>query len=226
MEQLTFQCWVLSDDSDSGRIFPVEISGAETVGGLKKLIKNQKPVGFRDIDADALDLYYKALPDEISEELLEAELNKIKTSHKSMPRLSPRAKLSNLLFDLGGDEMHLIIVKAPTSLAIPDMVLNCWVRGQRINQILCVRTSATETVADVKKVIKNEGRAGFRDIDAHHLDLYKFVHPLDDSLENTLNDLTLSQLEKPLWVPNTVSTVFELPPVEGCLHLIVGMWHL
>ncbi|KAF8836162.1 hypothetical protein BDN67DRAFT_998492 [Paxillus ammoniavirescens] len=224
MEPLTFLCWVLSEDSQGRRIFNVEISGGETVGDLKKLIKNQRPVGFRDIDADALDLYYKALPDEISDELLEAELNKIKTSHKSMPRLSPSAKLSNLFkSDLGDDEMHLIIIKTPTSLTVPNVVLNCWVRGQQIHRIFSVETSTTKTVADLKKLIKNKKAVDFRDVDAHDLALYKFIHPCDDSLKNTLYNLTLSQLGKPLWVLNTVSTVFELPPVEGCLHLIVDV---
>ncbi|KIK77360.1 hypothetical protein PAXRUDRAFT_835007 [Paxillus rubicundulus Ve08.2h10] len=231
MELLTIQCWVHDADSDAGRIFPVEISAGKTVGDLKDVIKNKKSVDFRDIDAEALDLYHITLPDD--DQRLEVELDQIKTSsHNLKSRLNPRARLSNLFKpDLVGDEMHLIIIKAPTSptkppVTVPDMVLNCWVRGQQIDRIFRVETSTTKTVGDLREVIKNKTPVDFRDVDAHHLTLYKFIRPCDDSLENTLRDLTISQLEKPLLAVHTLSTVFELPPVEGCLHLIVGMWHL
>ncbi|KIK92006.1 hypothetical protein PAXRUDRAFT_148230 [Paxillus rubicundulus Ve08.2h10] len=197
------------------------------------MIKNKKSVDFRDIDANALDLYYITLPDD--DERLEAELDQIKTSHNFKSRLNPRTTLSNLFkSDLGGDGMHLIIIKAlllpagatKPPVAVPDTVLNCWVRGQQIHQIFRVETSTTKTVGDLRKVTKNKTPVDFGDVDADHLTLYKFIHPFDGSLENALRNLTLSQLEKHLWAVHTLSAVFELPPVEGCLRLIVSMWHL
>ncbi|KIK74259.1 hypothetical protein PAXRUDRAFT_791416, partial [Paxillus rubicundulus Ve08.2h10] len=78
-------------------------------------------------------------------------------------------------------------------------------------------------VGDLREVIKNKKPMDFRDVDADHLILYKFLHPCDDSLENTLRNLTLSLLGKPLFAVHTLSAVFELPPGEGCLHLIVDV---
>ncbi|KAF9219663.1 hypothetical protein BS17DRAFT_855169 [Gyrodon lividus] len=45
----------------------------KTVGALKKAIKNEKPVDFRDVDADALALYLFRIPDH--DEHLEGALN-------------------------------------------------------------------------------------------------------------------------------------------------------
>jgi len=55
MEVFTLNCWVRR--SDAGRIFEVKISKTETVAALKEAIRNEKPAAFRDVDADALDLY-------------------------------------------------------------------------------------------------------------------------------------------------------------------------
>lgn len=56
-DTLELNCWVLSDDDDPRRIFPVKIAKNETVGTLKKAIKAEKKHAFEHIDADSLDLW-------------------------------------------------------------------------------------------------------------------------------------------------------------------------
>ena len=55
MQVFTLNCWARGPDA--GRIFEVKISGTETVTALKEAIKDKKPAAFRDVDANALDLY-------------------------------------------------------------------------------------------------------------------------------------------------------------------------
>jgi hypothetical protein len=53
---IVLNCWVLGDDSS--RVFPVKIATTESVGTLKKLIKEEKERGFlRDVDASDLGLW-------------------------------------------------------------------------------------------------------------------------------------------------------------------------
>jgi len=48
-------CWVKGDPLDQA--FPLKIAGTETVGALKKAIKEEKKVAFEQVDADALKLW-------------------------------------------------------------------------------------------------------------------------------------------------------------------------
>ena len=52
---LELNCWILGDDSR--RVFPVKISSSETVGYLKKAIKDEKKPKLDAITADSLDLW-------------------------------------------------------------------------------------------------------------------------------------------------------------------------
>ena len=52
---LELNCWVLGDDPR--RVFPLKIVCSETVGYLKKVIKDEKKPVFDDITADSLDLW-------------------------------------------------------------------------------------------------------------------------------------------------------------------------
>ena len=57
---MTLNCWVRGQEI--GRVFPVSISSKETVGTLKKIIKDENSVDLRDIDANALALYKVSIP--------------------------------------------------------------------------------------------------------------------------------------------------------------------
>lgn len=57
---MTLNCWVRGYEIN--RISSVDISSTKTVTTLREVIKDKKPVDFRDIDADALVLYKVSLP--------------------------------------------------------------------------------------------------------------------------------------------------------------------
>ncbi|KAI5986003.1 hypothetical protein EDC04DRAFT_2590003 [Pisolithus marmoratus] len=105
------------------------------------------------------------------------------------------------------------------------MTLNCWVRGDPMSGIFPIEISSIETVKALKKAIKNENPASFRDVDARDLALYKVSLPChdDDSLKGALGAYTISRLGQPLRGPQKLSTIFMPPLPDDQLHLIVGM---
>lgn len=96
-------CWVYRNDAN--RIFPVSISGTATVAALKEAIKNEKPIDFGHIDADALALY--SIPMSDDDEQLAKDIEQWRLSDMSKP-LPPRRPLYEL--DLSGS---LIVVHSP-----------------------------------------------------------------------------------------------------------------
>ena len=52
---LDLNCWVIGDPHT--RVFPVKILNTETVGSLKKVIKDENPESFSNVDARSLDLW-------------------------------------------------------------------------------------------------------------------------------------------------------------------------
>ncbi|KAF9219577.1 hypothetical protein BS17DRAFT_668808, partial [Gyrodon lividus] len=204
----TLDCWVHGVDVE--RIFPVEICSTKTVGALKKAIKNEKPVDFRDVDADALALYLFRIPDH--DEHLEGALNQWQSNGST--RLNSRFKLS-LCFPKSDEGKWLIIVSTPSSY----MALNCWVRGDTLNNIFPVKISSTETIGAVKKAIKNEKPVGFRDVDPNDLVLYNVSVPVDGDLKETSR--ALSPHEDVLGPLQTLSDIFTELPLQGHLHIVV-----
>ncbi|KAF9235725.1 hypothetical protein BU15DRAFT_15372, partial [Melanogaster broomeanus] len=200
-------CWV--HGADVGTIFPVKISSTETVGELKKAIKNEKAVRFCDVDADDLDLYPFRPVD--PDEDLENELKQWKLGCNA--RLGPRRRLS-VCFPESDVGRWLVIVSAPRSY----ITLNCWVRAQSTNDIFPVKISSTMTVGDLKKAIKNEKPVDFRDVDANALALYKVSFADNGDLKKTLEHLTLD--EEPLNPMAPLSSVFsDVPPRH--LHIVI-----
>ncbi|KAF9242002.1 hypothetical protein BU15DRAFT_21037, partial [Melanogaster broomeanus] len=199
-------CWVHGEDV--GKIFPVKISSTETVGELKKAIKNENPVGFHDVDPRDLDLYRFRFP--AHDETLEDELKKWKLDE----RLGPRRRLS-VCFPKSDEGKWLIIVRAPSSY----ITLNCWVRGQSTNRIFPVKISSTMTVGALKKVIKNEDPVVFRDISAFALALYKVSLANNGDLQKTLEHWTFDHAEL-LDPMDSLSSVFsDVPPRH--LHIVI-----
>ena len=104
---MTLNCWVRGQEFH--RIFPVKISPTQTVGVLKDNIKNDKPLDFCDIDADALSLYKVSLADD---EDLEQALEGLTLGPHGW--LRPMEPLS-LVFPTPPPERHVhIVVTTPT----------------------------------------------------------------------------------------------------------------
>lgn len=114
---------------------------------------------------------------------------------------------------------------APPAAVVPDMTLNCWVRGNTTSNVFPVEISSTKTVAALRKVIKQEKPVGFCDVDPDDLALYKVSLPYaeDDSLEAVLATCTISSLGKPLRSSQKLSAIFMSLSANDQLHLIIGM---
>lgn len=104
------------------------------------------------------------------------------------------------------------------------MTFNCSVRGGMT--VFSVKISSTKTVADLKEVIKNKKPVAFCDVDPDVLSLYKVCVPYSggDKLEDVLGACTINSLGPPLCNSQKLSVVFNPPPPDNQLHLVVGMW--
>ena len=103
---------------------------------------------------------------------------------------------------------------------MPDITLNCWVRGQEIHRIFPVNISPAQTTGALKNVIKNN-KPDLGDIAADALDLYKVFLPDDEDLEQALEGLTFGPHGR-LRPMEPLSLVFPAPPLERHLHIVVA----
>lgn len=92
-------------------IFPVKIAGTETVGMLKKAIKDEKKPPFDHVPADTLVLWKVAFP---VNESLDGNL----TNFLDKESLLPVHGLSKVFSDMPKEEYLHIIVKGPSIEAI------------------------------------------------------------------------------------------------------------
>ncbi|EGO24258.1 hypothetical protein SERLADRAFT_467257 [Serpula lacrymans var. lacrymans S7.9] len=208
----TLNCWVHGEDVE--KIFTVNISSSETVSDLKDVIKNKNSLQFRNLDASGLDLYSICLPDD---EQLEGSLSR--WDHSEERKLNGRYKLSAISPD-SKEGVWFIIVRAPSSY----WTITCWIYGSDVESIFNVKISSSETVSNLRDVIKNVNTNKLRNVDASDLDLYSICLPDDEQLEGTLSlwdDSEEKKLTRPLKGLDKISKVFSEPPKEDHLHIIV-----
>ncbi|KAL4065048.1 hypothetical protein J3A83DRAFT_4263978 [Scleroderma citrinum] len=216
---LTLNCFVLGDTPD--HIFPVEIALTKTVGALKKAIKEEKPHAFHTVDADQLVLYRTSnevatLDDD--DALMEALAD---ASGRGHHKLGFRRTLLEIFKDVPPHSALHVLVQLPFGykppVAVPDLIVNCVVRGDKTSEAFLVEISGTKVVAYLKEAIRNRMRV-FDDVSASHLVLYNVSFPLDGNLEEKLEGLNLhhaTQLSDPF---QTLSDI-EFPPKR--LHIVV-----
>ena len=100
-------CLVLGDDP--GRVFPVKIAASESVGILRKLIKDEKKPAFDHVPADALVLWKVSIP--VDENSMQSFSEHDFVEQGSLP---PMVELSKI-FTRPPAKMHVhIVVKAPS----------------------------------------------------------------------------------------------------------------
>ena len=116
---LRLNCWVLDEDSDSNRIFPVEVDRNKNVGDLKKAIKEEKRA-FDHIDADSLDVWNVSIPvDEHTN--VQSQVKNLKVlKTKSLLSVQP---LFGIFKNVAGQYLH-VIVRTSTSEYSPDFCLS------------------------------------------------------------------------------------------------------
>jgi len=130
---LELNCWILGDDPR--RICPVKIAKSETVGYLRKTIKDEKKHTFTGIDADLLDLWKVSnlIQHTDNDEFISLKVDIDLTTNSDLLKsikvegdipdgneLKPWDPLSKVF--TGGPEVgHLhIIVKRPARRYLPD----------------------------------------------------------------------------------------------------------
>ncbi|KAI6014321.1 hypothetical protein EDC04DRAFT_2953479, partial [Pisolithus marmoratus] len=99
---LTLLCWVHGEDVQTA--FNIDISRELTVGTLKRALKNENPVTFRDVDAKDLKIYRLFVPSDAD---LGVELGKWRV-HGKQP-LDMRQKLSQAFPETHNGEWAVII---------------------------------------------------------------------------------------------------------------------
>jgi len=106
---LELNCFV--HDDDPRHVFPVKIARTESVGTLKRSIKDDNPESFRDVDARSLVLWKVSIPvnDGFKENLSRVEL-------RDEDALSPVDRLSKVFLGQPEDgDLHIIILCSPSN---------------------------------------------------------------------------------------------------------------
>ncbi|KAG1784737.1 uncharacterized protein HD556DRAFT_199653 [Suillus plorans] len=98
--------------------------------------------------------------------------------------------------------------------------LNCIVLGDDPCHIFSVNVARTQSVYDLKKVIKDKNKPQFDHVDATHIDLWQVDLPVDETIEHNLNNLTLDK-EKRLWPLTKLQKVFSEIPEDEHLHIVI-----
>jgi hypothetical protein len=101
--------------------------------------------------------------------------------------------------------------------------LLCYVRGGTVNDAFEVKIGNGEIVATLKKAIKEEisDNTTFRDVKARSLMLWRVSIPLDDSIEDDIENLNLDH--KNSLRPNVIlSGLFPDGLERGLIHIVVA----
>ena len=106
---LELNCFV--HDDDPRHVFPVKIVRTESVGTLKRSIRDDNPESFRDVDARSLVLWKVSIPvnDGFKENVRKVEL-------RDEDALSPVDRLSKVFLGQPEDgDLHIIVRSPPAS---------------------------------------------------------------------------------------------------------------
>ncbi|KAI6154566.1 hypothetical protein BKA82DRAFT_166271 [Pisolithus tinctorius] len=212
-DDLSLRCWVRGTSVDA--TFIIKISPAETVDTLKQLIKESASL---EVPALALRLFKLKVPlRRPYKETLNGSLN----TNNDGTLLNGRQKISACFEGTTVLETLCVVVQFPRQDVI---TLNYWIIGEDIRAIFGVKVAMTQTVSDLKRLIKGENAATLRTTDTRLLTLWNVSLLCDDALKQTIEGLDLRP-ERSLHSVKRLSTIFAEPPVPEHLHIIVGLPH-
>jgi hypothetical protein len=248
MESLTLRCWIYGDEIDS--IFDIHAPGSDTLIQLKQAIKFKHAVTFRDLDADALALYsipmrgrHEQLGDVLKHWIPEeaSELRKL-LKPLSILNLSECYRRGCALlgyaflpaFCCHSIVYYLFRIAERSVIVVPNVILNCWLRGQNAYRIFHwqVEISSTETISALRKVIKYTKQVDLHDVKASVLVLHRVSLPIDEGFEGTLEELTLNdddflrpdgRVSDILTEPDHLHVVVDVPSSGMSISLSCGI---
>jgi Crinkler effector protein N-terminal domain len=103
------------------------------------------------------------------------------------------------------------------------ITLFCLVRGELVANAFSVKISPTDTIDDLKKLIKKEKENDFKDVDADKLTLWKVSIPADDA--NALKNLVLENNKdngvQELLPVKKIDKIFTSEPADEHIHVVV-----
>ncbi|KIO01674.1 hypothetical protein M404DRAFT_722430 [Pisolithus tinctorius Marx 270] len=200
--------WLRGTDASEERI--VRIRSDASVIALKQQIQNSDS-DLRDLPESSIRLF------RISEGHLRESLN----TDNDGTLLNGRQKIFACFEGTTVLETFCLVVQLPRQDVI---TLNCWIIGEDIRAIFGVKVAMTQTVYDLKRLIKGENAVALHTTDARLLTLWNVSLLCDDALKQAIEGLDLPP-ERSLHSVKRLSTIFAEPPVPEHLHIIVGSPH-
>ena len=243
---LELNCLVFGDDFS--HIFPVKIAKTESIGSLKKAIKEEKKVAFQHVDADALEIFKVSIP--VNEDGAAAIKRPLKHDPENgLQHLSVTVKrLIRVFEDLEDEHIHVMvkcppagecnslwlmvatfncissIVSSVTHAAAPStesyLELNCLVFGDDYCHIFPVKIAKTESIGSLKDAIKEKKKLAFEHVDADALEIFKVSIPVDGRFTENIKSHALND-ETALSPLDYLSEVFPATPARKHLHILV-----
>ena len=96
-----------------------------------------------------------------------------------------------------------------------DFLLNCFVLGDKEDNVFTVKIPKTDNVSILKKLIKEENPHALGHVDAKDLELWEVSFPIDNHASKK------SQTEPPLKPNKRLSSLWHGNPLDDDLHILV-----
>ncbi|KAG2072092.1 hypothetical protein BDR04DRAFT_1052092 [Suillus decipiens] len=202
-------CFILGDDPS--HIFPVQIIRTGTVMELRELIKEKMKDACDNFDASYLELWKVNLP---VDDTLEHNLHGLELHSKK--RLSPVGQIYDIFNNPRQHNQLHIVVQLPYRSNFMTVNLNCLILGNDASHTFPVQIALTETVYQVKELIKEKMKDLFDGYGAPSIQLWKA--DIDPEKEN----LELPHGDKVLFPIQQLSKVFTTTPKNGHLHIFAS----
>ncbi|KAG6376028.1 hypothetical protein JVT61DRAFT_1994 [Boletus reticuloceps] len=211
IESFSVKCWLRGSDNP----FDVELQNNAQLPACK--IKIQYSLKSKNTAAGLSDLtLFKFSTEEDGWE------KKLKNwgSGSILPSPGEVEELFNDTPFCSGYQVIIEVKSLHTTTANADITLKCWVRGDSIDRTFTIRISSTETVKNLKEIIKRRQSRKLADVDASDIDLYKATLPFSEDLSTH----TLSSVGTLLQNLQKLLAIFQSNPSAEVqqLDLIVG----
>ena len=140
----------------------------------------------------------------------------------ALPHLSCDHDRSRYLFrDSSPELLDEFSLGRPTIPMSSTLNLNCLVLGDDASRTFPIKIAKSDTVGDLRKLIKEEKSHTFQHVDADTLVLWKVSILINRSLTENLSNRTFAD-ESPLLPVDELSEVFSDSPARRHLHIVVS----
>ena len=140
----------------------------------------------------------------------------------ALPHLSCDHDWSRYLFRNSSPELlDEFSLGRPTIPMSSTLNLNCLVLGDDASRTFPIKIAKSDTVGDLRKLIKEENTPAFDHVPTNTLVLWKVSILVNRSLTENLSNRTFSN-ESPLLPVDELSEVFSDSPAQRHLHIVVS----